>query len=69
MTLTDRQMQVLVLLDAGLTQREIAAHLWLEHGTVRNHVLELRHRLGARTPAHAVGIGHRTGLLSPAVTR
>jgi len=62
--LTARQLEVLQLLDAGLTQHEIARRLFLEHATVRNHTTDLRRKLGANTCAHAVGIGHRLGILS-----
>jgi DNA-binding NarL/FixJ family response regulator len=61
--LTARQLEVLQLLDAGLTQHEIARKLFLEHATVRNHATDMRRKLGAQTCAHAVGIAYRLGIL------
>lgn len=56
--LSPRQRQTLALIAEGLTDREIADRLNLGVVTVRQHVRDLRTRLGARTRAHAVAIGY-----------
>lgn len=43
--LTPRELEVLELIDRGLTNREIAARLYIEVGTVKNHVHNLLSKL------------------------
>jgi DNA-binding CsgD family transcriptional regulator len=55
--LTRRQLQLLALVQRGLTNRQIARHLELSEGTVRTHLNNIYERLGTsgRTAAvHAV---------------
>lgn len=54
--LSDRERQVVGLLAHGLTGREIAAQLFLSPATVRTHVQNAMHKLGARTRAQAIAI-------------
>lgn len=56
MVLTDRERQILGLLAHGLNGREIAARLFLSPATVRTHVQNAMHKLGARTRAQAIAI-------------
>jgi len=68
---TPRRLQVLRLMAAGLSDREIAAELYTSPGTVMSHAAQLYADLGARSRAHAVAIGHQYGLLGaedPAAT-
>jgi two-component system nitrate/nitrite response regulator NarL len=51
--LTPREHQVLVLIDEGLSNKEIAARLCIELSTVKNHVHNLLDKLGARGRAEA----------------
>jgi DNA-binding CsgD family transcriptional regulator len=44
--LTDRQLQVLVLVADGLTNAEIASRMFLSHWTVKRHVAILLRKLG-----------------------
>jgi len=43
--LTPREMEVLELIDAGLSNQEIAARLFIEVGTVKNHVHNILQKL------------------------
>jgi DNA-binding CsgD family transcriptional regulator len=53
--LTERQAQVAVLLEYGLTNVEIAAKLGITSGTVRKHLEAIFDRLGVRSRAAVVG--------------
>lgn len=61
--ITPRQHQVLQLIAAGHTDREIAEQLGMGLRTVYSHTEHIRWALGARNRAHAVTIGHQAGLL------
>jgi DNA-binding CsgD family transcriptional regulator len=61
---TRRELEVLQLVAGGLSNREIAEHLFLSEETVKSH---LRHLLGkpqARSRAHAVALGFRRDLIA-----
>jgi DNA-binding CsgD family transcriptional regulator len=59
--LTSREREVLAVLAAGRTNREIGLHLRIEHRTVDKHVENLRQKLGvtSRTAAAAVYLRSR----------
>lgn len=61
--LTPRECQTLRLAAAGLATSEIAAHLHLSTGTVRNHVSAILRKTGARNRLHAVRIAEEAGWL------
>lgn len=61
--LTTRELQMLQLISAGLTNREIGRRLSLSEETVKVHVRHLFERLQARSRAHAVAIGFRRGIV------
>lgn len=61
--LTARESEILVLMADGLFNREISRRLWLTEETVKTHVHHVLTKLGARSRAHAVAIGMRTGLI------
>ncbi|GAB4005854.1 response regulator transcription factor [Glycomyces albus] len=61
--LTDREREVLRLLAAGLSNREIAESLFLAEGTVKNHVSNVLMKLGSRDRTRAVLRALHHGLL------
>jgi DNA-binding NarL/FixJ family response regulator len=62
-TLTARETDVLRLIAAGATNREIAARLYLSEGTVKNHISRILSRLGLRDRTQAAIYGRDHGLL------
>lgn len=61
--LTNRQLDVLRLVCAGRTDREIAETLFISHRTAQDHVSNLLHKLGATNRAEAASIAVRQGLV------
>jgi DNA-binding CsgD family transcriptional regulator len=61
--LTPRQLEVVRLLAAGLSTRDIAAALHLSSTTVRNHVAMILATLGVHTRLQAVMAAQARGLL------
>ena len=60
--LTPREVEVLKLLAAGLSNREIADTLVLSNATVKTHVNRVFYKTGARDRAQAVRYAYRHGL-------
>jgi DNA-binding NarL/FixJ family response regulator len=52
--LTARELEIVDLIDAGLTNREIASRLCIEPATVKNHVHNILEKLGVAHRADAV---------------
>ena len=61
--LTDRELDVLRLLDAGLSRREIAQELFVSFNTVHTHMKSIYARLDATSRAEALERAHALGLL------
>ncbi len=61
--LTAREVEVLRLIAAGSTNREIASRLYLSEGTVKNHISRILGRLGLRDRTQAAIYAHDHGLL------
>jgi DNA-binding CsgD family transcriptional regulator len=57
--LTNREVDVLELVAQGLTNREVAARLFISTGTVRTHLEHVYEKLGVRTRAGAVAAAFR----------
>jgi DNA-binding NarL/FixJ family response regulator len=64
-TLTDRECEVLTLVADGLTNDEIARHLYISPGTAKTHVRHLLTKLDARDRVQLAIIAHRSGLTDP----
>ncbi|MGB2569796.1 response regulator [Micromonospora citrea] len=60
--LTAREREVALLIAAGLSNEEIAAHLVLSGWTVKTHVRHILDKLGVRDRVHVVIAVHRAGL-------
>ena len=61
--LSEREREVLDLIAAGSTNKEIAGRLFLSPYTVKEHTSALYRKLGARNRADAVQRAQRIGLL------
>lgn len=61
--LTDRQLEVLVLLTRGMTNQEIARQLKITPYTARHHVSEILAKLHATNRAEAAAIAIKKGLI------
>ena len=64
-TLTSRELEVLRLVAAGLSNREIAEQLFVSQATVKTHANHAMTKLGARDRAQLVVIAYETGLVRP----
>jgi two-component system response regulator DesR len=61
--LSERERQVLEMIAAGATNREIAARLFLSPHTVKDHTSALYRKIGARNRAQAILRAQRLGIL------
>jgi two-component system, NarL family, response regulator YdfI len=62
-SLTRREVEVLQMLAAGLSNKEIAARLNISEHTAKLHVASILGKLGAASRTEAVSIGIRRGLV------
>ncbi|MFA4964675.1 MAG: response regulator transcription factor [Thermoleophilia bacterium] len=63
--LTEREREVLVLVARGMTNGDIAAHLFLSEGTVKTHVKRIFAKLGLHDRTQAVILAYEVGLVRP----
>ncbi|MFH7596904.1 response regulator transcription factor [Streptomyces racemochromogenes] len=61
--LTPRETEVLRLIAAGATNKEIASRLYLSEGTVKNHISRVLSRLGLRDRTQAALYAKDNGLI------
>ncbi|HEX9759502.1 MAG TPA: response regulator transcription factor, partial [Candidatus Acidoferrales bacterium] len=61
--ITPRELEILGLIAAGLSNREIAERLYVSENTVKTHSSRLFDKLGARRRTQAVQIGKSTRLI------
>ena len=62
--LTSRELEVLELIGAGATNREIAERLTLSPNTIKDHTSALYRKMSARNRAEAIIRGQQLGLLT-----
>jgi DNA-binding NarL/FixJ family response regulator len=63
--LSARELEVLELVAAGNTNREVAARLFITEATVKTHLLNIYGKLGVGDRAAAVAEAYNRGLLTP----
>jgi DNA-binding NarL/FixJ family response regulator len=61
--LTDRELEIVTLVEQGLTNKQIAQQLSIATATVRNHVHNILEKLGARTRGEAAAMVRRSSTL------
>jgi LuxR family maltose regulon positive regulatory protein len=61
--LTERELEVLQLIVAGLSNREIADELYVAMGTVKKHITNIYGKLGVQRRAQAIGRARELDLL------
>ena len=67
-TLSERELEVLVLVARGSSNREAAAELFISEATVKTHLLHIYTKLGVNDRAAAVAEAYERGLLTPGST-
>ena len=67
-SLSERELEVLVLVARGSSNREAAAELFISEATVKTHLLHLYTKLGVNDRAAAVAEAYERGLLTPGST-
>ena len=60
--LTPRELEIVKLLAAGMSNAEIAAALVVETSTIKSHLTRILSKIGARDRAQAVVWAHHNGL-------
>jgi DNA-binding NarL/FixJ family response regulator len=63
--LSEREREVLLLLVAGCSNREIAQRLFIGEATVKTHVIAVLRKLDLRDRIQAVIFGYESGLVTP----
>jgi DNA-binding CsgD family transcriptional regulator len=63
--LSARELEVLLLVARGLTNRQLAAELFITEKTAGHHVSNILGKLGVASRIEAAGVAYRAGLVSP----
>jgi DNA-binding NarL/FixJ family response regulator len=64
-SLTERELEILGLVAAGATNREIGKELWIAQPTVKFHVSNIYRKLGVSNRTKACHYAHINGILPP----
>jgi LuxR family transcriptional regulator, maltose regulon positive regulatory protein len=62
-SLTERELEVLRLLEKGLSKREVARSLFLSYNTIHTHTKSIYRKLGVLTRSEAIQQAHERGVL------
>lgn len=62
-TVTGRELEILELAQAGLSNAEIAARLFVSMGTVKQHMHHIQAKLGANNRTHAIALAVRQRII------
>jgi len=62
-SLTERELEVLRLLEKGLSKREVARSLFLSYNTIHTHTKSIYRKLGVLTRSEAIQRARERGLL------
>jgi DNA-binding NarL/FixJ family response regulator len=63
--LTERALEVLALVARGLSNAEIAQHLYVSPATAKTYVARLLMKLDARDRAQLIVVAYESGLVTP----
>jgi len=63
-SLSDRELEILRMVAAGATNKEVGRQMYLSPDTVKSHLESAYRKLGVNDRAHAVAVAMRRGLLS-----
>lgn len=64
-TLSDRELEILLMVARGSTNKKVAAELFISQATVKTHLIHIYEKLGVSDRAAAVAAGYERGLLHP----
>ena len=64
-TLSDRELEILLMVAKGTTNKRVASQLFISEATVKTHLLHIYEKLGVNDRAAAVAAGYERGLLHP----
>jgi DNA-binding NarL/FixJ family response regulator len=63
--LSERELEILLIIARGATNRAAAAQLFISEATVKTHLLHIYEKLGVNDRAAAVAAAYERGLLAP----
>lgn len=64
-TLSDRELEILVIVAHGATNKAVASQLFISEATVKTHLLHIYEKLGVNDRAAAVAAAYERGLITP----